>query len=66
VESCTQNINVVYDSQIDNVYTGEDKLGGERVAFSSLFGADKPIISNFWTGLCPPCRAKMPDFQAAF
>lgn len=66
VESSTQSINIVYDFQIDDVYSGADKLGGETVAFSSLFGGDKPIILNFWAGLCPPCRAEMPDFQAAY
>ena len=31
------------------------------VDFSTLY--NKPIILNFWAGLCPPCRAEMPDFQ---
>ena len=25
---------------------------------------NRPIILNFWAGLCPPCRAEMPDFQS--
>ena len=28
----------------------------------SLIGS-KPIVLNFWAGLCPPCRAEMPDLQ---
>ena len=65
-EPAAQAANIVYDFQIDDVYTGADKLGGETVAFSSLFDGDKPIILNFWAGLCPPCRAEMPDFQEAY
>ncbi len=32
-----------------------------KIHLSDSYGA--PIILNFWAGLCPPCRAEMPDFQ---
>ncbi len=44
------------------LYQGQDVVGGEAVSLHSLFG-DKPIVLNFWAGLCPPCRAEMPDLQ---
>ena len=44
------------------MYQGQDVVGGEEVSLHSLFG-DKPIVLNFWAGLCPPCRAEMPDLQ---
>ena len=31
------------------------------MAVSDLRG--KPVVLNFWAGLCPPCRAEMPEFQ---
>ena len=37
-------------------------VGGQELALHSLIGA-KPIVLNFWAGLCPPCRAEMPDLQ---
>ena len=50
-------------------YGSTDTLGIEDR--SAEFAADiltqgKPIVLNFWGGTCPPCRAEMPDFQAAF
>lgn len=47
-------------------YQGEDTLGGQTVRFSKVFENGKPVILNFWAGLCPPCRAEMPGFQKVF
>jgi thiol-disulfide isomerase/thioredoxin len=43
------------------LYQGQDKLGATTLDFSQLQG--RPVILNFWGGLCPPCRAEMPDLQ---
>ena len=45
------------------LYQGETELGVSKLSFSDLRGS-KPIVLNFWAGLCPPCRAEMPDLQA--
>jgi len=47
-------------------YQGEDVLGGQTVKFSKVFDNGKPVVLNFWAGLCPPCRAEMPGFQKVF
>lgn len=43
------------------VYTGSEALGRTEINFSDLRG--RPVVLNFWAGLCPPCRAEMPDLQ---
>ena len=48
------------------MYQGGDAVGGNEVNFDDLFPSDKPIVLNFWAGLCPPCRAEMPGFQSVY
>ena len=43
------------------LYQGQERLGSESLNFSDLRG--KPVILNFWAGLCGPCRAELPEFQ---
>ncbi len=45
------------------MFQGQDVVGGQEVNFHDLVG-QKPIVLNFWAGLCPPCRAEMPDLQS--
>ena len=44
------------------MFQGQNVVGGESVTLSSLVG-ERPIVLTFWAGLCPPCRAEMPDLQ---
>ncbi len=49
------------------MYQGQAEAGGEKVALSDLWEKKhQPVILNFWAGLCPPCRAEMPDFQRLY
>ena len=43
------------------LFQGEAKLGGTDFNLRQFQG--KPLIINFWAGLCPPCRAELPDLQ---
>ena len=49
-----------YDFPV-TLYQGQEKLGGADLQLSQLRG--QPVALNFWAGLCPPCRAEMPEFQ---
>lgn len=42
------------------VYDGD----GNAVKLSDFRG--KPVVLNFWSSKCGPCRSEMPDFQAVY
>lgn len=37
---------------------------GNEVTLSGMRG--RPVVLNFWASWCPPCKAELPDFDAAF
>ncbi|PKB72137.1 MAG: hypothetical protein BZY87_02045 [SAR202 cluster bacterium Io17-Chloro-G6] len=49
-----------------SLYQGTSEVGFREGNLASLHGQDRPMVLNFWAGLCPPCRAEMPQFQAFY
>ena len=49
--------NLAPDFQLDN-------LDGQHVSLNDFRG--KPLLVNFWTSWCPPCRSEMPFIQDTF
>jgi cytochrome c-type biogenesis protein len=48
------------------MYQGEEAVGGSRIRLSQLWRKRKPVVLNFFAGLCPPCRGELPDFQRLY
>ncbi len=48
------------------MYQGQDVVGGQKLRLSQILARGKPVVLNFFAGLCPPCRAEMPDFQKRY
>jgi thiol-disulfide isomerase/thioredoxin len=48
-------------------YQGAAEIGGQEVTLAEMLStAGRPVVLNFWAGLCSPCRAEMPDIQEVF
>lgn len=62
----TSSLRLAPDIEV-TMYQGQDEVGGEKIALSDLWEKKRqPVVLNFWAGLCPPCRAEMPDFQRLY
>ncbi len=65
-EDVLPDIEVEGGDEVLFVYSGADVLGGEELTLADVFKLGKPVVLNFWAGLCPPCRQEMPDFQELY
>ncbi len=48
------------------MYQGDAAVGGSEIRLSQLWGKGKPVVVNYFAGLCPPCRKELPDFQQLY
>lgn len=48
------------------LYQGDAAVGGRVTRLSQVWARGKPVVVNFFAGLCPPCRAEMPDLQRLY
>ncbi len=46
-----------------SMFQGIEEVGFREGNLASIHGQGKPMILNFWAGLCPTGRAEMPQFQ---
>ena len=47
-------------------YNVNNLLVDNETWFYTLLQNDKPIVLNLWAGLCPPCRAEMPEMEEVY
>ena len=60
---CSEDLGAVRGPEIGNLAPDFqlNNLDGQRVSLSDFLG--KPVLVNFWTSWCPPCRSEMPFIQ---
>ena len=63
--SSTEGLPAAPDVEIA-MYQGDATVGGSRIRLSQLWAKGKPVVLNYFAGLCPPCRTELPDFQRLY
>lgn len=46
-----------------NIYKGAGVITEKETSLKHILDQGKPVILNFWAGLCPACRAEIPNLE---
>ena len=46
-----------------NIYRGAGVITEKETSLQHILDQGKPVILNFWAGLCPACRAEIPNLE---
>jgi thiol-disulfide isomerase/thioredoxin len=66
-ESSVQSVDFSIPGEFEiKLYQGQDVYGGEVVSISSIFAEGKPVVINFYAGMCPTCIVELPRMQVAY
>lgn len=48
------------------LYQGQESYGNDAVLLSTVFMAGKPVVVNYFAGLCSLCRKELPELQMMY
>jgi thiol-disulfide isomerase/thioredoxin len=67
VDSGVQSVDFIIPGEFEiKLYQGQGVYGSDVVSISSIFAEGKPVVINFYAGMCPTCIVELPRLQTAY